>query len=117
MSLYGPPAPQTPPDGPTSSSDGRTSRPLWTSPQAHDTTKGDPARVRRYGTKHGAANLTDDVAKITGKKRLNPLFVEWLMGLPQGWTAFAPLETPSSRQRRSSPLERLSQDISEREGS
>jgi len=28
---------------------------------------------------------------------LNPLFVEWLMGWPIGWTDFAPLETASSR--------------------
>jgi hypothetical protein len=33
----------------------------WTTPQAHDVSTGDPNRVRRYGTKHGAANLTDDV--------------------------------------------------------
>lgn len=34
---------------------------LWTTPQAHDVSTGNPDRVRRYGTKHGAANLTDDV--------------------------------------------------------
>jgi hypothetical protein len=34
---------------------------LWTTPQAHDTAPGDPNRVNRYGTKHGARNLTDDV--------------------------------------------------------
>jgi hypothetical protein len=27
------------------------------------------------------------------RRRLNPAFVEWLMGLPLGWTACAPLET------------------------
>jgi hypothetical protein len=27
--------------------------------------------------------------------RLNPLFVEWLMGLPLGWTGFAPVAMPS----------------------
>ena len=31
--------------------------------------------------------------------RLNPRFVEWLMGLPRGWTAFAPLGTPSCPNR------------------
>ena len=31
-------------------------------------------------------------------KRLNPNFVEWLMGLPIGWTALTPLETESYRQ-------------------
>jgi hypothetical protein len=29
-------------------------------------------------------------------RRLNPLFVEWLMGLPIGWTACAPLGTEPS---------------------
>lgn len=34
-------------------------------------------------------------------KKLNPLFVEWLMGYPIGWTAFEPVEMESylSRQR------------------
>jgi len=33
----------------------------------------------------------------SGPRRLNPAFVEWLMGLPQGWTDFAPVETEWSR--------------------
>ena len=33
----------------------------WTTPQAHDEHPGNPSRVGRYGTKHGAANLADDV--------------------------------------------------------
>lgn len=41
---------------------------------------------------------------LAGKRvvrRLNPTFVEWLMGLPRGWTNFEPAETASylSRQR------------------
>lgn len=32
--------------------------------------------------------------------RLNPRFVEWLMGYPPGWTGFGPLGTRSSRYRR-----------------
>ena len=32
-------------------------------------------------------------------RRLNPLFVEWLMGWPLGWTDFAPVATASSPRR------------------
>jgi len=33
----------------------------------------------------------------TSRRRLNPLFVEWLMGWPTGWTACEPLGTEWSR--------------------
>lgn len=33
----------------------------WTAPQAHDVAPGNPARVGRYGTKHGGRDLTDQV--------------------------------------------------------
>lgn len=35
----------------------------WTTPQAHDSSGGNPDRVRRKGTEHGCANLADDVTK------------------------------------------------------
>lgn len=35
----------------------------WTTPQAHDSGGGKTERVRRHGTKHGCANLADDVVK------------------------------------------------------
>jgi hypothetical protein len=39
--------------------------------------------------------LPNVAASVSGaKKRLNPRFVEWLMGLPLGWTDFEPLEMP-----------------------
>jgi hypothetical protein len=37
----------------------------WTTPQAHDARgKGDPKRWRRFGGKHGGANLPDEVAMV-----------------------------------------------------
>ncbi len=38
----------------------------WTSPQAHDSTPGDPNRVGRFGTAHGGRNLNDEAAQIAG---------------------------------------------------
>jgi hypothetical protein len=38
----------------------------WTTPQSHDSTGGTPERVRRCGTKHGCANLADDVSAWPG---------------------------------------------------
>ncbi len=35
---------------------------MWATPQAHDSTTGNAKRVGRYGTKHGARNLNDEVA-------------------------------------------------------
>lgn len=84
----------------------------WTTPQSHDSTPGNPNRVGRYGTRHGGKNLTDDVtiwqssppaptpptgmicwcgrhgcALPSHKRKLNPLFVEWLMGVPINFTS------------------------------
>ena len=38
------------------------------------------------------------VKKLTGSSKLNPSFVEWLMGLPIGWTDLKPLAMVSYRQ-------------------
>lgn len=45
-------------NGPTSLGEAAS---RWTTPQAHDSGAGNPSRVGRYGTKHGAKNLSDDV--------------------------------------------------------
>ncbi len=42
---------------------------------------------------------------VTGRIRLSPRFVEWMMGLPIGWTEIGPIEsthseTPSSHKPR-----------------
>ena len=50
---------------------------------------------RQVLTATGPASPSD-----SGPRRLNPAFVEWLMGLPQGWTDFAPVETEFYRWQR-----------------
>lgn len=94
---------------------------LWPTPQAHDAKKGDPKRVGRFGAKHGGRNLNDEVMlwptprpcsglrssgmnrtgyyeRMTPEERtggqLNPSWVEWLMGFPEGWTDLEDSETP-----------------------
>jgi hypothetical protein len=78
-------------------------RQMWPTPQAHDSHPGNPARVGRFGTKHGGRNLNDEVAMLPASTanrwdglqshgvnvvtgQLNPAWVEWLMGYPPGWT-------------------------------
>ncbi len=58
------------------------------------------ARMNRTEENH-QSRVEDQAAVLTGKRKLNPLFVEWLMGLPLGWTAFELVEMGSylSRQR------------------
>ena len=97
---------------------------LWPTPQAHDATPGHAKRVGRFGTKAGGRNLNDEVAmwptptKADGmggpgrgknrqggdnlrtavSGRLNPEWVEWLMGWPIGSTALSPLGTGRFRE-------------------
>lgn len=73
----------------------------WATPQALDWKSGDlPNRV-------GSPDLSLQAQETVmpgpeflksippSRRRLNPEFVTWLMGLPRGWTDFAPLETAS----------------------
>jgi hypothetical protein len=48
---------------------------------------------------------------------LNPLWVEWLMGFPIGWTALPPSATPSSRRSRSGSGGASSNTSARRDGS
>jgi len=51
----------------------------------------------RARTSSRGVRLPEHLAKVTQEEvsgSLNPQFVEWLMGYPQGWTDLKPLETP-----------------------
>ena len=68
---------------------------LWPTPQSNDSKNA----VVRHRTKSlqvmlGGAVATSDPSLIGG--RLNPMWVEWLMGFPPGWTDLKDSETPSS---------------------
>jgi hypothetical protein len=41
-------------------------------------------------------NLADAVRNRVGPGRIDPVLMEWLMGLPEGWTDVEPSATPSS---------------------
>ncbi len=68
-----------------------------------------PMKGRNPDTHHKLA-LHHAVHKYQWGKKLNPLFVEWLMGLPVGWTDLEPVETRSYllwQQRHSSLLQEI----------
>jgi hypothetical protein len=81
----------------------------WATPAARDA-KGPFLKHRKGGedlSRQAQAMRTDGPAcsptASTSARRLNPDFVDWLMGFPPGWTACAALETVSSRSRPRSP--------------
>lgn len=71
----------------------------WPTPQASDNrdrgnlSSGCVQRRREKGKQIG---LSQSVATVGG--RLNPTWVEWLMGWPQGWTDLKPLATDKFRE-------------------
>lgn len=75
------------------SADGQNSRRQWMTPQAADVKFGSPRTSGRR--REMSTHLPTQVQEGDSKKRLNPLFVEWLMGLPIGWTDLKPLEMES----------------------
>jgi len=89
--------PLTTPPGPESSQSGQSSRRQWATPRTNDDRGGRPIkdgrRIGSDGTEYGI-NLSDQV-RLTldekrrleeeGARRLNPNFVEWLMGFPHRW--------------------------------
>jgi hypothetical protein len=83
----------------------------WRTPHARDGDKWnnrtDPAhqvnlsgQVSRYGRPDQeiatAGQPSSSDGQISPPRRLNPLFVEWLMGVPEGWTSLAPIDCASS---------------------
>lgn len=73
----------------------------WPTPRATDGSHGGPNARGSKGDLQlpSAAGLLHPTTEPDGSgspPKLNPRFVESLMGFPLGWTDFAPLETPSS---------------------
>lgn len=102
-SLLGRQAPRNGIGGQKSSTDGPTSPQLWPSPRSNKWGPPDSHgkipvqwQTPRVGP-HGPAGEGLRHQGQPKGKRLNPFFVEWLMGLPRGWTAFALLGMPSSQ--------------------
>lgn len=76
----------------------------WATPRCADSKEGD-ARVQNVPTNsylgRQAPRWTGQESQsISGPRRLNPVFVEWLMGWPLGWTDFAPVGTEWYRWQR-----------------
>jgi len=83
----------------------------WTTPGAGDVSSSTGLRKSRLETGRKTDYLCRQAAATEpgSKKKLNPRFVEWLMGFPPGWTSFEHSETEWSRwsQRMRSVLSRL----------
>jgi len=77
----------------------------WRSPNQRD----HHAMGPRENATQRQKTLVDQVQAMAPKAQLNPLFDEWLMGWPLGWTDFAPVGTEWCRwkQRMRSALSRL----------
>lgn len=68
---------------------------MWPTPTASDH-RGAPKNIFKGSVKsHG--NLSEEVRESQEDGQLNPQWVEWLMGFPEGWTDLKPSEMPSSR--------------------
>ena len=68
---------------------------LWPTPRSSEAGR-EPSRVKDRGSR---STLSE---KLGGK--LNPVWIEWLMGFPAGWTELRPLEMQSFRKSRKSLL-------------
>jgi hypothetical protein len=75
---------------------------LWLTPTAGDTKPACKREILEPATRNGKQwNLRGQATEISQLGTpLNPLFLEWLMGYPTGWTEIEPLEIASSRKSR-----------------
>ena len=78
----------------------------WQTPTSRDYKDGNPSeavpansllgrQAPRMPTDGQNSSQSDQTSPPQSAKRLNPRFVEWLMGFPTGWTDLQPLETAS----------------------
>lgn len=68
----------------------------WATPTARDYRSGmsKEALTRRQEESNRGVNLSEQMQRVDGNNgKLNPPWVEWLMGWPLGWTGCEPLET------------------------
>jgi hypothetical protein len=56
-----------------------------------------PTAAAKARERIGGCNLPEFAAESAGGGKLNPMWVEWLMGFPLGWTDCEDSETQSSR--------------------
>jgi DNA (cytosine-5)-methyltransferase 1 len=98
------PTPDASPRGPTKDYDpkaksqsGRTLQSFvakWPTPRATDFKGATSAEAMSKAAARGfSPNLPEATAASVGGGKLNPTWVEWLMGWPLGWTDLKPLET------------------------
>jgi hypothetical protein len=80
--------------------------PIWRSPQARDGMERGPSSPERRVEQGHSVSLHDQIGG-----QLNPMWVEWLMGFPIGWTALERSATPSSPRSRNGSGGRSSRSI------
>jgi hypothetical protein len=87
---------------------------MWRTPNASDAAQWSNQSLAERKAKGLQIRLNTQVSPEGGAGgKLNPTWVEWLMGFPLGWTELSPSETPSSRRsRKSSDSQSLSGSVS-----
>jgi hypothetical protein len=65
---------------------------IWPTPNARDWQGAPGAGCRARGGRR--SSLPGSLKDLEGSGTLNPMWVEWLMGFPVGWTDLSNLETP-----------------------